>query len=314
MQQTNLAGIELSSFCFNASGINNEILKQLEKIASSGSSAILLKSATLEERTGNENPKYIVKSNLIPGSTLNSMGLPNKGIAENLEFIKSLKSSQPKPVIASISGFSTVENIQMLNQICTQNLVNLIEINLSCPNIGHKRLLGYEPEAVDKFLTETDKIETKIPFGIKLPPYLEEFYFDEISEIILKHKVGFITCTNTLGNAIVINSDTESVLIKPNYGRGGLAGDYLKPIALSNVNSFFRRLNGKISIVGVGGIRTGRDAFQYLLAGADCVQIGSGFAQEGISIFEKVNNELAQILKEKGYKSIFEAKGKLKFL
>jgi dihydroorotate dehydrogenase (fumarate) len=167
---------------------------------------------------------------------------------------------------------------------------------------------------VDEILTELDKTEGNIKYGIKLPPYFEEWYFDQISEIILKHKVGFISCINTLGNALVIDAEKESTVIKPNFGRGGLGGDWIKPIALSNVNSFYRRLGGKISIVGVGGVRTGKDAFEFLLAGADSVQVGSAFAQESYPIFTKIHDELSQILESKGYSSISEANGKLKFL
>ena len=113
MISTQLASHQLTGYAYNASGINNQILSQLKKIADSGSGAITLKSATMEQREGNPNPKYDVKSDLIPGCTLNSMGLPNEGIVKTLEFVKELKEYSNKPIIVSLSGLSLDENLRM---------------------------------------------------------------------------------------------------------------------------------------------------------------------------------------------------------
>ena len=314
MLSTNITGVQFPKFAYNACGVNDEVYKQLGKIGGSDAAAILLKSVSTEPRKGNLPPKYIVKSPLIPGCTLNSIGLSNMGLEANLEYAKQLKQNFSKPIIASLTTFSFEENYSLLEAFQTQNLVDLIEINISCPNVGTEGLLGYYPEEVDKFLTGLDERIGNIPVGLKLPPYLEDVYFDKMTEVLLRHKVKFISTINTVGNALVIDGEKESVLIKPNFGRGGLAGDWIKPVALNNVNSFFRRLNGQISIVGIGGVRTGKDAFEFLLAGADSVQVGSAFAQEGYPIFEKIHTELEEILTRKGYKSVQEAKGKLKFL
>lgn len=314
---TQLAGLDLPNFVYNASGVNNEIYSQLQKIALSDSAAILLKSTTLEARKGNENPKYIVKSKLIPGCTFNSMGLPNKGIIETLEFINQLKNldlGSKKPVIVSISGLSLQENLEMLKKITENGKADLIEINLSCPNLAGKSLVGYDLDQTKNLLQQIQKLDLKIPFGLKLPAYLDLFYFDIFSELFLKFGVSFITCINTLGNTLVIDPQKESTVIKPKNGFGGLGGDYLKPIALGNIHNFYLRLQNKISIVGVGGIRTGLDAFEFLLAGSDCVQIATTFAQEGLGAFTRINTELQQILKSKNYTSIQQVKGKLKYL
>ena len=105
--QSKICQKTLNGFAFNASGINNEVLTQLQKVHDSDSAVVMLKSCTLKPRKGNLPPKYLVKSNLIPGCTFNSMGLPNKGIQQNLEYIKKLKEEGEKPVFVSIAG---VEN------------------------------------------------------------------------------------------------------------------------------------------------------------------------------------------------------------
>ena len=73
-------------------------------------------------------------------------------------------------------------------------------------------------------------------------------------------------------------------------------------------------MRDKISIFGVGGIKKGEDAFEFLLAGADAVQVATAFEKEGPSCFKRINREFKSLLKKKGYKNIKEAKGRLKYL
>jgi len=83
---------------------------------------------------------------------------------------------------------------------------------------------------------------------------------------------------------------------------------------LANVRAFYELLGNKISIFGVGGIKTGIDAFEFLLAGASAVQVATAFEKEGPSCFARINSELEEILQQKGYNSIEEVKGNLKYL
>jgi dihydroorotate dehydrogenase (fumarate) len=311
---TNLAGKQLQSYIYNASGINNQVLSQLKKIADSASGAITLKSATIEAREGNPNPKYIVKSDLIPGCTLNSMGLPNDGIEKTLEFVQELKNYTTKPIVFSLSGLSLDENLEMIKKVQAQDLADLIELNLSCPNIVGKPMVGNDPEQVENTLKKLREIGGNIKLGVKLPGYTDLPIYDQITGLLLKYKVDYITCCNTLGNCLVIDPEKESAIIKPKMGLGGLAGDFVKPLALGNVWNFYQRLQGKVQIVGVGGVRTGTDAFEFLLAGADAVQIGTTFAQEGLGAFERINQEFDQIMSERGYAEVNSAKGKLKMI
>jgi dihydroorotate dehydrogenase (fumarate) len=117
-----------------------------------------------------------------------------------------------------------------------------------------------------------------------------------------------------VGNTLIIDPETEAPLIKPKGGFGGLGGDYIKPVALANVRAFSQLLGDKMQIIGVGGIKSGTDAFEFLLCGADAVQIGTVFMKEGPGCFERIDRELAEILKKKGYKNVATAKGKLKVL
>jgi len=307
MFRTKIANIKLDSYIFNASGPNNSTFEELEIIAKSDSSAIMMKSCTIESREGNLEPRY----KRLPLGSIQSMGLPNLGYQKYIEFASNLKKYN-KPIIASVAGFCDKDYIKITSAF-QKSKVDLIEINLSCPNIEGKPQIGYDFKQVEKILKKISNLGKK-PIGLKLPPYFDFVHQKQIAELIKKYKISFITCINSIGNTLVINPKTETSIIKPKKGFGGLCGDYIKPIALGNVRAFYELLRNKVSIIGVGGIKSGLDAFEFLLAGADAVQIATTFEKEGPVCFKRINREFNKILKRKGYKLIKEAKGKLKSL
>jgi dihydroorotate dehydrogenase (fumarate) len=309
---TNLSGSKLTSFIYNASGVNNQILPQLKKIADSASGAIVLKSTSVIKWQGNETPNYIVRSNLIPGSTLNCMGIPNEGIDATIEFMKQLRSYTSKPIIPSIFSLGGMDQYyEMMDKLeANKDYFDILEVNVSCPNIPGKPLLGYDMEAMESLMIKMQNYSFKK--ALKLPPYFDMSQFDRISEMVLRYKIDIIIVSNTIGNCLVINPETESTVLKPKNGMGGLAGDFIKPLALGNVWNFWQRLQGKVQIVGVGGVRTGTDAFEFLLAGADAVQTGTTWAQEGVGSFQRIADELDEVMVQHGYASIEATRGKLK--
>lgn len=307
MAETNfsISGVQFDSFIVNASGPKDVTFEELEVIGKSGSAGILTKSCTLEYREGNPEPRYVD----LPHGSMQSMGLPNLGYKAYVEMMPELKKFN-KPVISSISGLCEANNLEMIKAFQDSD-VDLLELNLSCPNIVGKPQTGYDFEQSDQLLENVQKINKK-PLGLKLPPYFDRVHQKQMAELVLKHKIDFITCINSVGNTLVIDAEKETPLIKPKGGFGGLCGEQIKPIALANVRAFYELLEGKVPIFGVGGVTTGKDAFEFLLAGATGIQVATVFWQEGPGCFERINNELSEFLEKKGYKSADEARGKLK--
>ena len=306
--QTKIAGIEIDSYIFNASGIKDGTLEELEEIGKSKSSAIMLKSCTIEPRDGNEEPREV---NLSLGY-FQSEGLPNLGYKKYLSIIPKLKKYK-KPIIASVVGFS-LEEYRILVKAFQESDVDLIEVNLSCPNIVEEGLpIVYDFEKIEELLDKISDLGEK-PIGLKLPPYLCHVLQEKMTDLITEYNIPFISSINSVGNTLIIDPEKETTLIKPQKGFGGLSGDYVKPIALGNVRRFYELLKDKTSIIGVGGVKTGQDAFEFLLAGADAVQVGTAFEKEGVNCFGRINKELEEILQQKDYNSIEEVKGKLKYL
>lgn len=304
--KTKIAGIELDSYIFNASGIRDSTLDELEKIGESGSSAILLKSCSLEPRKGNEKPREVD----IPSGYFQSEGLPNLGYKKYLEFIPKLKKYK-KPIGASVIGFS-LEEYKLLVKAFQESKADLIEVNLSCPNIVEEGLpITYDFDKIRKLLDKISDLGKK-PLGLKLPAYLCPVLQERMADLIQEFNIPFISLINSIGNTLLIDPKSETTLIKPQGGFGGLSGGRIKPIALGNVRRFYELLKNKVSIIGVGGIRTGEDAFEFLLSGADAVQVGTTFKKEGVGCFKRMNTELEKILQRKNYNSIEDAKGELR--
>lgn len=288
----------------NASGPLCTVEHELESLGQSASGAIVIKTTTKEARKGNEPPKYF-ENEL---GSINSNGLENLGFDEYVRLIPKLKKFG-KPIVSSVLGFSLDEFVEMVRSLDKAG-ADVLEVNLSCPNVPGKPQVAYDFEDAEKYL-DALRGATEKPLWVKLPPYLEIIHREEMAKILLKYQVDGATLINSVGNALVVDAHKEQAVIKPNDGLGGLGGKFVKPVALGNVFSFSKAFNGKIPVIGVGGIYSGQDAFEFFLCGAQLVQIGTAYKSQGVQVFARVQNELESLLKQKGYSSIEQVIGKL---
>lgn len=294
----------------NASGVycmTTEELVELDNNSQAGS--FITKTATPQHRDGNPEPRY----QSVPLGSINSMGLPNNGFDYYLDYVLNRQRESPnaKPIFFSLTGMTTQESLDMLQKLQDSEFSGFTELNLSCPNVPGKPQVAYDFELTEKILTQVFTFFKK-PLGIKLPPFFDFAHFDMMANILNKFPLSYVNCINSIGNGLYIDVDSETVVVKPKGGFGGIGGDYAKPTALANVRAFYLRLNPSIKIIGTGGIRTGQDAFEHLLCGATMLQIGTQLCKEGPSCFERIANELKDVMQKKGYKTIEEFQGKLK--
>lgn len=294
----------------NASGVWCENAEKLDELKNSAAGSFVTKSATPQLREGNPSPRYVE----VPLGSINSMGLPNLGFDFYLNYSLKFQQENPGKInFLSIAGMKPEENLEMLHKINDSDFKGFTELNLSCPNVPGKPQIGYDFEATESILDKTFEFFKK-PIGVKLPPYFDFVHFDEMAEILNKFPLSYVNCINSIGNGLYIDTENESVVIKPKYGFGGIGGAYVKPTALANVRAFYTRLNKNIKIIGCGGVESGKDVFEHLLCGAEMVQIGSHLAKNGTQVFDKILIELSEIMERKAYKSIDEFRGKLKTL
>ena len=306
--KTQIAGFSFDNCLMNAAGVACMTVEELEEVRQSAAGSFVTKTATLEARAGNPEPRY----RDVPLGSINSMGLPNQGIDYYLDYLLSLQESQPeRTFFLSLVGMSPDETHTLLKKVQNSGFKGITELNLSCPNVPGKPQIAYDFETTERILGEAFGYFDK-PLGIKLPPYFDIVHFDQAAEVFNRHPLKFVNCVNSIGNDMYI--EDESVVIRPKNGFGGIGGEYIKPTALANVHAFYQRLNPSIQIIGTGGVYTGRDAFEHILCGASMVQIGTALHQQGVEVFERVSLGLKAIMVQKGYETLEEFKGKLKYL
>ena len=306
--RTQIAGFSFDNCLMNAAGVACMTVEELEEVRQSAAGSFVTKTATLEARAGNPEPRY----RDVPLGSINSMGLPNQGIDYYLDYLLSLQESQPeRTFFLSLVGMSPDETHTLLKKVQNSGVKGITELNLSCPNVPGKPQIAYDFETTERILGEAFGYFDK-PLGIKLPPYFDIVHFDQAAEVFNRHPLKFVNCVNSIGNGMYI--EDESVVIRPKNGFGGIGGEYIKPTALANVHAFYQRLNPSIQIIGTGGVYTGRDAFEHILCGASMVQIGTALHQQGVEVFERVSLGLKAIMAQKGYETLEDFKGKLKYL
>jgi dihydroorotate dehydrogenase (fumarate) len=304
---TTIAGVRFPLCLMNASGALCVTREELEALGRSQAGAIVTKSMTRESRTGNPEPRYFAFSE----GSVNSMGLPNLGYRAYAEIIPTLKAFG-KPVIASIAGLCE-EDFPEIARTISKAQPDLLEVNLSCPNIAGKPQIGYDFDASERVLRQVRAV-CGGPIGVKLPPYFDPAHHAAMAEVLRRVPVDFLSLINSVGNALVIDPELESVVIKPKGGFGGLGGAMIKPVALANVRAFWKAFQGRIPIIGVGGVRSGTDAFEHLLAGASAVQIGTTLVEEGLKVFDRIQQELQGVLARKSYHGVQSVVGRLREL
>jgi len=302
-----IAGVRFPSCFMNASGALCVTEDELMALGGSRSGAIVTKSMTLEARQGNPMPRY----HGFPAGSINSMGLPNLGYKAYAALIPALKQFG-KPVIASVAGLCE-DDFPAIARVINEAGPDLIEVNLSCPNIPGKPQIGYDAEASERLMKRVRPLIT-VPMGVKLPPYFDPAHHQLMGEVIGRCGVDFLNLINSVGNGLVVNPETETVVIKPKGGFGGLGGAIIKPVALANVRAFYRHFKGSMPIIGTGGVVSGVDAFEHLLCGAWAVQVGTALVEEGVQVFARLEKELSACLEQRGYTSVEECRGRLKEL
>lgn len=309
--KVDILGHSFANPFMNAAGVICSTIEDLEQMTASSSGSLVSKSCTPQLREGNPSPRYLD----LPLGSINSMGLPNLGFDFYLDYASNKHDYSAKPLFMSMSGLSVADNVAMCKRLAPVAAAKgvMLELNLSCPNVPGKPQVAYDFDAMRECLAAVSEVYPH-PFGVKMPPYFDFAHFDMAAEILNQFPlVKFITCVNSIGNGLVIDAASETVVIKPKNGFGGLGGRYILPTALANVNAFYRRCPEKL-IFGCGGVYSGEEAFLHVLAGASMVQIGTALHAQGVSLFDRVQEELLAMMKEKGYKNLEEFRGKVKTL
>ena len=181
-----------------------------------------------------------------------------------------------------------------------------LTINISSPNTEGLRDF-HDQRELEKLLIGINQIkrENKIskPLVVKLSPDISSSDIGKIIELIIKYKIDGIIVSNTT------DSNRESLTDEQKKEKGGLSGQPLKHLSTNLIKKFYRETKGKIQIIGVGGVDSGKAAFEKIIAGANAVQLYTGMVYKGPGVVKEIKKELISILKKENLKNIGEAVG-----
>jgi dihydroorotate dehydrogenase (NAD+) catalytic subunit len=293
-----LCGIKLSNPTILPSGVLGTTKALLKRVAENSAGAATIKSVSIEAREGHKNPTVIA----FDGGMMNAVGYSNPGVEDAVKEFTNLHEVGI-PVIASAVG-TEAEDFARVAERLSSNDFAAIEIPLSCPHTpGFGLLAGHgTPEATSRIVSAVRKV-TKLPIFVKLSPNVHEI--GRIAKAAEDAGADAITAVNTMGPGMVINIEAKRPVL--DFKVGGISGAALRPVAVRCVYDIYETV--KIPIIGVGGISTGQDAIEMIMAGASAVGIGTAVYTRGISVFKSVCNEMAKWMSNNGYNSVSDLRG-----
>jgi dihydroorotate dehydrogenase (NAD+) catalytic subunit len=264
---TNVGSVDLPNPIMTASGTSGHGIELAEYGDLSALGAVVVKSLSIRPWAGNPAPRV----HEVGTGMLNSVGLQGPGLASWLEHDLPALTAAGARVVVSIWGRSVDDYGQaaaMLAEVARQGSALLaVEVNVSCPNVEDRsRMFAHSETATAEVLSAS---ECGLPRWAKLSPNVPDI--TAIAGAALRGGAEGLTLTNTL---LGLALDTETGRPVLGAGGGGLSGGVLHPVAVRAVWEC-RAAFPAVAIVGVGGVSSGRDAVEFLMAGADAVQVGT---------------------------------------
>ena len=297
---TDLAGLRLASPTVLASGILGLTASSALMVAEAGAGAITLKSCGLEPRAGHKCPSVLPWEH----GLINAVGLSNPGVAMVAEEIAAYRQTCAVPVIASIFG-KTVEEFGLVAHQIAQAQPDLIEVNVSCPNVESEFGVpfGLDLDITRRIIALVKSQSKDIPVSIKLSPNCA--VIGRFARACQDEGADAITAINTVGPGMLIDINTATPVLSKVVG--GLSGPAIMPVALRCVYDIYREVS--IPIIGTGGITTADDAIRMLMAGATALGIGSAVYYRDLAVFAEINQGLERFLAIRGLDSTSQLTG-----
>ncbi len=277
-------GTRLDNPLVLASGVLGNSFDILRRVHENGCGLVTMKSIGPCPRDGHNNPTVID----LGYGLINAVGLPSPGYDHMEEEWQAL-AQRTFPVNASIYGGS-VREFQTVAQYVSDQGPDFIEVNISCPNSEqHGMMFGINESSAHAVVSAVKKV-SQVPVIAKLTPQAPDI--GKIARACEDAGADAICAINTLGPGMLIDIESRTPVLA--FKKGGLSGPMIKPVALRCVYEIFHAVS--IPIIGLGGVSTGEDAVEMIMAGASLVGIGSAVLYRGMDVFDKVNRELDQWL------------------
>lgn len=265
--ETKFLGVDFKNPIVTSSGCFGFGLEYRDYFDPNVLGGIVVKGLTMEPRDGN----YGTRIAETPGGMLNCVGLENPGIDYfETHILKDMKEAGiTTNIIANINGKTVEEYIEIAKRAEQIKEIDIIELNISCPNVKDGGMaFGANPEVAGRVTREVRKVTTK-PLVVKLSPNVTDIAY--IAKVVEENGADAVSLINTL-LGMAIDLKTKKPLLGNTFG--GFSGPAVKPVALRMVYQVYKAVN--IPIVGMGGISSTEDALEFIMAGASMVSLGTG--------------------------------------
>jgi dihydroorotate dehydrogenase (NAD+) catalytic subunit len=295
---TDLAGVTFPDPVFTASGCaaaGRELDAYFDLTAIGG---VVTKSVMSAPRAGRPTPRMAET----PSGMLNSIGLQGPGIAAFISNDLSWLHERGARTVVSIAGSSVKEYAELARALRGRRGLSMIEVNISCPNVEDRgQVFACDPDAAAEVIAAVVR-HTAVPVFAKLSPDVTSIV--DVARSVVSAGADGLSMINTLLGMVI---DTNTLRPALAGVTGGLSGPAIRPVAVRCVWQVHAAMP-QVPILGMGGIRSGLDALQFLLAGASAVSVGTAvFGDPGAP--QRVSRELRDALAERGFFSVRDAIG-----
>ena len=263
-------------------------------------------TVTPQKQFGNPKPRIFRLED--DHALINRLGFNNDG----MQIVKDRLDSEKKKGIVGVNIGPNKETKDQKKDFCLGlknffDTADYITINISSPNTKGLRDF-HDQEKLEELLFAFNKIKkdskSEIPLLLKVSPDIKDDNISNIVDVAKKNNISAIILTNTT------NGNRNNLISESKKEEGGLSGEPLKKISTDLIKKFYRELNGEIPIIGVGGVDSGKSAYEKLVAGASLLQLYTGFVYKGPSVVKDIKKELIQILKSEGFNNIKDVIGR----
>jgi len=290
---TDLCGVRLPTPLILASGILGTSAALMARVGRCGAGAVTSKSCSPQPRAGHPNPTVIKWG---PGF-LNAVGLANPGMNAQVAILRETKARLADSGVAVIGSIfaETVDGFARVAETISAAQPDLIEVNISCPNVAHELGAPFAaaPESAAA-VTRAVKAATEVPIIVKLSPNVADIA--AIAQAVEAAGADALAAINTVSGMVI---DIEAVRPILANREGGISGPAIKPIAVRCIYQCYRAVS--IPIVGIGGVSSGADAIELMMAGARAVGVGSAVHWGGVETFSQIAEEMTAFLASHGY-------------
>jgi len=263
------AGLKLANPVFTASGTCGYADEMADFMDINALGGFITKSITLKPRKGNPTPRIVETDS----GMLNAIGLANIGLDKFIEEKLPILEKFSPAVFVNVAGQTIEEYVAVVERLAEEQAIAGFELNISCPNVKKGGInFGTDPAQVEEITSAVKKTIGRKILIVKLSPTVTDI--STIARAAVQAGADALSLINTF-TAMVIDIETRRPVLANRTG--GLSGPAIKPIAVCLVNKVYNDVakSSKVPILATGGIRTGSDAIEFIIAGASAVAVGT---------------------------------------